>query len=133
MQNKRQQKERKKRKKIWAIFHPQSDHARHFLNWCDIYRVMTVVHRSWSDNHYKQSNTQLPTLKHTHACHMHTHSHAQTHARTHTCAHTQTHARMPHAPPAPPPLLHLFGFRFLELVKQITASTSHQMPTLFST
>ena len=127
MQNK-QQKEREK-KKVWAIFHPQSDHARHFLNWCDIYRAMKVVHRSWSDNHYNQS--------YSHSC-LHSHTrmpHAHSLTRTNTCTHarTRTHSNTCTSTPTPPPLLHLFGFRFLELVKQITASTSHQMPTLFST
>ena len=77
-----------------------NDHARHFLNWCDICKVVKVVHRNQSDNHYihylvkyctavcttttraQLTNALFPSLSrsrtHTHK-YMHTYTHTHTH------------------------------------------------------
>ena len=68
---------------VWS----QSDGARHFTNWCDIFKVAKVVHGSRSDARpfmlllqlNQQTSSSFPCLEHTRA---HSHSRTQTHTRT---------------------------------------------------
>ena len=42
--------------------HSSSDHTRHFLNLCDIYKVTKVFHGHWPDNHCNRSDTWVSIL-----------------------------------------------------------------------
>ena len=96
---------------LWSSSSPWprvgGDHARHLSSWCDIHKVMQVVHGHWSVSHCKWSDTRLSILplvktllpSHLEQTHTHTYTRARTHTHTHThChAHTHTHTHTHHA------------------------------------